>query len=140
MIVYLDSSVILGRLLDQKHILPGWGEWSEVWTSELTWVECFRKADHLRLQHQFDDHEISIFVQELDQLLGSVGEIALDGSVLRRASQSYPTVVGTLDAMHLASAVLWQEETGRKICFLTHDIRQGLGAKAMGLETQGFKA
>lgn len=138
MTVYLDSSTILRRLLNQPKMLSDWGRWEEAFTSEITRVECLRKADRLRLEGKFTDEEVAVFVRELEEVFRRIPEIPVGQTVLRRAAQSYPTMVGTLDAIHLASASLWQEHNRREILFLTHDIQQGLAAQAIGLRSLGF--
>ncbi len=40
-----------------------------------------------------------------------------------------PTVVKTLDAIHLTSALLFQERREEKLVFATHDTGQATGAK-----------
>src|SRR5678815_3702734 len=47
--------------------------------------------------------------------------------VLARASQPLPTPLGTLDAIHLASALLWQEKERKELVMATHDTAASLG-------------
>ena len=55
-----------------------------------------------------------------------------------RASQSYPTVVGTLDAIHLTSALAVHGRRNRRIDeFLTHDGQLGTAARAVGFAVRG---
>ena len=62
-------------------------------------------------------------------------------AVLRRAADPVPTPLGTLDALHLATALLWRDsqeaapEAG--LVVLTHDAQLGTAATAMGFETRG---
>ena len=49
-----------------------------------------------------------------------------------------PTELGTLDAIHLATAVLWKDMTGVDITMATHDEALGLGANAHGLAVIGI--
>jgi len=44
------------------------------------------------------------------------------------------TQVKTLDAVHLASALLFQERAGASVIFATHDARQALAARALGFD------
>ena len=53
--IYLDTSVILRYLLNQKPLIEGWGMWDEVWTSELMGLEARRTFDRLRLTGYLDD-------------------------------------------------------------------------------------
>jgi hypothetical protein len=49
-----------------------------------------------------------------------------------------PTELGTLDAIHLATSLLWKETTATQITMATHDEALGLGAKAHGLSVVGL--
>ena len=48
-----------------------------------------------------------------------------------------PTELGTLDAIHLASALLWKEAFGVDPTLVTHDIALGLAAQAHGFKILG---
>ena len=135
---YLDTSVILRKLLGEPGALKEWGHWDEGCTSELTRVESLRTLDRLRLQGSLDDGEVAEKMQRLRDILETTDVIGLDSRVLDRASQSYPTVVGTLDAIHLASALLYLEHDKEKLIFMTHDNRLGTAAQALGFETRGL--
>jgi hypothetical protein len=63
--------------------------------------------------------------------------VEVNRTVLTRAAQPSPTSLGTLDAIHLASALLWRDRTGRSLVFATHDDALALGARAEGLRTLG---
>jgi hypothetical protein len=43
-----------------------------------------------------------------------------------------PTVVRTLDALHLASALLLREQQNEAPLFATHDVQQSVAARALG--------
>lgn len=136
--VYLDTSVILRKLLGEPGALPRWGRWSEGCTSRLTRLEALRTLDRLRLQGGLDDAELVEKRRLLRQVLDATDLIALNETVLDRAERSFPTVLGTLDAVHLASALLYMESRKTALVFLTHDLRLGLAAQAAGMETQGL--
>lgn len=136
--VYFDSSVLLRRLLKQSNRMEVSGHWKTQLTSELTRVEMFRTIDRIRLGNAASDQQVSVLVQELIQIFDRVNEIELSFSVLKRASESFPTFVTTLDALHLASAYLWREVNQEEVIFLTHDIQQGIAAKALGMQVGGI--
>ena len=139
MIGYLDSSVILNNLLSQNPSskIP-LEEFEVTFSSTLLQVEAFRNIDRLRLQNQIEDREVASLVQILQKMLMKIGEIPVTESVLEWASKPFPTVIGTLDAIHVASALLWKQKEGQDIVFLTHDVQQGLAARALGLTTLGI--
>ena len=67
-------------------------------------------------------------------LLSSFVEAIECTAVKRRAAGPFPTVIGTLDAIHLASAILWGEvESGSDIRILTHDKQLALCAHSLGI-------
>ena len=49
-----------------------------------------------------------------------------------------PTEQGTLDAIHLATALLWKDMTGRECVMATHDEALGLAAQAHGIRVVGW--
>jgi predicted nucleic acid-binding protein len=58
-------------------------------------------------------------------------------AVLRRAADPFPTPLGTLDAIHLATAVLWREGRSVAPVLVTHDAQLATAARAMGFATAG---
>jgi len=62
--------------------------------------------------------------------------VPLSRAVLNRAADPFPTVLGTLDAIHLASALLWIEEKGEALTLVTHDQQLAIAARACGLDVQ----
>lgn len=137
MIVYLDTSVLLRVLLGQRPVLPTWGRWERAYSSELAGVEARRVIDRLRLDGALDDGGVAIAQERLAQLEAGIGRIGLTRVVLRRASLPMATAVKTLDALHLASALLFQERRAVPLTFATHDAQQALAARALGFACIG---
>jgi hypothetical protein len=48
-------------------------------------------------------------------------------------------VIGTLDAIHLASAVTLRDGLNEDLVFATHDRQQAIGARALGFEVIGIQ-
>ena len=132
MIVYLDTSTLLRVLLAQRPILAGWGTWERAYTSELAGVEARRVIDRVRLDGGFDDAGVVMAQEQLARIEASIGRIRLTRVVLGRASLPMATAVKTLDALHLASALLFQERRGVSMTFATHDVQQAAAARALG--------
>jgi hypothetical protein len=57
--------------------------------------------------------------------------------ILERAAQPMPTELGTLDAIHLATALLWRDMTRNELVMATHDAALAVGARAHGLRVVG---
>ena len=137
MTIYLDTSVVLRALMGDGDRLLEWGRWDRAYSSELMGVEARRAIDRLRLERALDDHGLGDAHQALAATERAIGTIGLTPEVLRRAGQPMPTVVKTLDAIHLSTALLFAEQTGTGLVFGTHDRSQAMAARALGFEVVG---
>ena len=138
MTVYLDTSVVLSWLLHQEPSIEAWGNWNAAYTSELCRVEFHRVIDRLRLTSELDDAERVFLHERFAEFWRSVHRIRVSATILDRASQAHPTVLGTLDAIHLASALFVAERHDGGIAeFLTHDRQLGTAALALGFAVRG---
>ena len=137
MIAYVDSSVLLRKVLRQPGSLS---EWSAIRTgvaSALAETECLRTLDRLRLRSGLPDRELARRREAVFRLLESLEVVEVTSSVLARAAQPLPTELGTLDAVHLATALLWREQSGGEIVMATHDGALATAARACGLAVLG---
>lgn len=136
--IYVDTSVVLRNVFDEP------GQPIAFWTmddvprsSDLVRVEAARALQRRRLDGELDDDTLAAASLVLQELLDRLGEIVLDRHVLDRAAGAFPSRVRTLDALHLASAVLWREHGEQVSAFLTHDNRQATAARALGFRVVG---
>jgi len=136
-IAYVESSVILRLVLGQAGALREWRTLDSGATSALAEVECLRTLDRLRLTEGIAELQIAERRAAVYDVLSSLAIIELSRPVLSRASQPLPVTLGTLDALHLASALAWRESTGDDVVLATHDARLGAAARALGLDTVG---
>ena len=134
MIVYLDSSVVLRPLLGQPRPLSAWGKWTAAYSSELLGVECRRAIDRLRLEALYDDGQVAQAMEQLTRIERTIRQIRLSRSIIEGASKTMPTIVKTLDAIHLAAAVALRERRNMELLFATHDRQQANAAKALGFK------
>lgn len=137
MIAYVDSSVILRLVLGQAKPLESWPEIDGGVVSTLVEVECFRALDRLRLREAVADGDIAAWRERILRSLDLFEAMEPSRTVLARASQPFPTSLGTLDAIHLSTALLWREETGESLTLATHDAALALGGRAFGLPVIG---
>src|SRR5271166_1029948 len=138
MIAYVDSSVLLRVVLGQQNALPEWRQIDRGVSSALVTTESLRTLDRVRLRVGLSDIEIARRRSTILALIDSLELIEIDSLVLDRAAQPMPTELGTLDAIHLASALLWKEATGVDPIMATHDTTLGLAAQAHGLKVVGI--
>ena len=138
MIAYVDASVLLRVALGQPDALPEWGEIDQGVASALVMTECLRTLDRVRLRAGLSDAEVAIRRATILALIGSLELVEIDSVVLNRAAQPMPTELGTLDAIHLATALLWKNLTRADLIMATHDTALALGAQAHGLHVVGI--
>jgi len=137
-IAYLDSSVLLRVILGQANALREWSAIEGGVVSALVEVECLRTLDRLRLLESLSDEEITVRREAVYRLLDAVEMIEPTRPVLGRAAQPLPTALGTLDAIHLATALLWRERGHADLVMATHDEELAIAAKASGLRVVGI--
>lgn len=137
MIAYLDASVLLRKLLGEPGPLSQWPLLARVVSSRVLAVESYRTLDRLRLSGQLNDAEVAERRAVLSRLLRTVEWVELTESILAAATMPMPTAVGSLDAVHLTSALEWTKATGLPMVMATHDARLGEAARAFGLDVIG---
>lgn len=138
MIAYVDSSVLLRVALGQPDALKEWPRIERGVCSALIMTESLRTLDRLRLRAGLRDAEIAVRRAAILSLISSLDElIEVDSSVLERAAQPMPTELGTLDAIHLATALLWKESQGADLVMATHDSSLAIAAHAHGVPVVG---
>jgi predicted nucleic acid-binding protein len=134
MICYVDSSVVLRHLLLQDSALEGTAQIDTVGSSELLIIECHRVLDRYRLENQITDAQLAEAKQNLRAIVGGLYIVELTEPVKTRAAGAFPTVVGTLDALHLASLLLWKEMTpDERFVLLSADRQMLTCAAALGI-------
>lgn len=137
--VYVDSSVLLRVILGEPERLSSWGRIRQAVASELIRLECLRTIDRARIQLRLTDDAVSRQRANVLEVIDGLSLVPLTPAVLHRAAEPFPTLIGSLDAMHLASALLVREQYDDML-FATHDEGLGLAARSMGFAVQGLAA
>lgn len=140
MIAYIDSSVLLSIVLDQHPQLEEWNDLHGGVSSALLRVECSRVLDRLWREGRLDEDDVAAKLGETAAILERLEKLPINDEVLARASVPLPTVVRTLDAIHLATAIAYrrrQPADERPILFATHDKQLAKAAAAMHFEVIG---
>ncbi len=137
MIAYLDASVVLRLVLGEPDRLAEWKRVESAVASALTEVECLRTLDRLSRREALSTDELAERRTAVYRLLEAVEVVDVSRLVLRRASEPYPTPLGTLDAIHLSTAVSWRDARGVNLTMATHDKALATAARAVGLRVIG---
>jgi predicted nucleic acid-binding protein len=130
---YVDSSVIVRRLLRHSGALTGLADWALV-ASELIEVEALRVLYRIHAERLLTPEELGARIAELQAIVAAVDQVPITKLVLKRAGGPLAGILKTLDAIHLATALLWSEYTGESIILLTHDRQLATVARASGLQ------
>jgi predicted nucleic acid-binding protein len=137
MMVYLDASVVIRKVQREAGSLREWGRWERAYSSELLRVEVLRTIDRTRLRGALLDSEVAAAVEKAQAVFDGLLLLELTQSILDRASQSFLTPLGTLDALHLATALRLVEASGVELTFLTHDTELATAARSMNFRVEG---
>jgi hypothetical protein len=136
--VYLDTSVVLRVLFNEPDPIQIWGTWDSAFSSNLWRVEALRTVDRLRLSGNLTDHDVADLVSSIRIVDETLWTHPLTDGILQRASESFPTMLGTLDALHLSTALAIRENEKIDL-FLTHDLQLGTAARSLEFEVTGIE-
>ena len=137
MIAYLDSSALLDIVLGGPKSPTTLRDFEAFVSSELLAVECLRTIDRLRAQGTLSADEAVARRKVTMDWLEAVDLVLLERSILSRASEPLPLPLGTLDAIHLATALVWRDRTRHELVMATHDRQLALAARSFGIEIFG---
>jgi predicted nucleic acid-binding protein len=136
-IAYVDSSVLLRMVLGQPRGLREWRSIDTAVASAIVEVECLRTLDRLRLRRAASDRDLAVRREAIFAALQRFEIVDVGRTVLSRAALPLPTTLGTLDALHLATAALWRESQGQELVMATHDTALATAARASGFIVVG---
>jgi hypothetical protein len=118
--------------------LKDWAQYESRIGSTLVEVESLRTLDRMRLTGEIREEQSQEYRGALYEFLETLELVEPSPAILRRAGGSFPAVLGTLDAIHLSTALAWQDERAIPLVVATHDMSFGKAARALGFKTVGF--
>jgi hypothetical protein len=131
---YVDTSVVLRVAFAEPDQLEAWSRITRPLSSELLRIECLRTLDRARLRQTLDEAEVASIRADLLEIIDAFDLVELDEQVKARATEPFPTMLRTLGAMHLSSAVLARAAEDDELVFATHDRELAIAATAMGFK------
>ena len=138
MTAYIDTSALLRLVLREPGALDDLHSYDALVSSELIAVESARTIDRLRLQGALTVDEAAARRRAVTEWVEAIDLVLVRPPVLSRASDPLPTPLGTLDAIHLATALIWRERIGALPAMATHDTALGLAARTFGFDVRGI--
>jgi predicted nucleic acid-binding protein len=136
-ITYLDTSALLRIVLSEADALDELRARESLISSEILVVESLRAIDRLRLAGALSLESAAARRATLTGWLESVDLVLLQRPILARASEPFPAPLGTLDALHLSTALLLRERTRQAVVLATHDRGLAVAARSFGFEVVG---
>ena len=137
MIVYAESTAVLAWLLgeaDGKPVRRVLADAERVVSSTLTPLECTRSLSRGVAIGRLKDGDDLVARRLLDDATRAWALLDMSGTVLDRAARRFPVEpVRTLDALHLASAAVFDDALNG-VVLLTLDERIRANAAAMGMQ------
>lgn len=133
---YVDASAVLRVLLGERGARAPMGRRTPWVSSRIVEIELHRALDRARLLDVLTDAELATKSKELQDLVRRLHLIPLSDDVAGIASSPFSVSLRALDAVHVASALVFAAEVG-PVHFWTHDRRQANAALSRGLEVRG---
>jgi predicted nucleic acid-binding protein len=137
---YLDTSTLLRLVLGEPGALEELRDAEALVSSELLAVESRRTIDRLRVKGSLSTEEAVERLDLVSEWLEAVDLVLLRAPILARASDPLPLPLGSLDALHLATALVWRDRLNQPLVVATHDGTLGLAARMFGFEVKGLQA
>ena len=132
MIAYLDSSVLLRHILLGEEPIRHALEFPRVVSSELIEIECRRVLHRCRLAGELTDEALTVACERLDEVLAGIDLLELSRPIKQRAMDSFPVNVRTLDALHVATALMVGKDAGG-VALFSHDEGMNRCARSLGI-------
>lgn len=137
MTIYVDTSALLRLVLREPGALTELRSSDELVASELVAVESYRTLDRFRLNGSLSIDEAAERGAAVGEWLEAMDLVLLRPVVLGRAGDPLPVPLGTLDALHLATALVWRDRSGQPLVIATHDAMLAGAARAFKFEVVG---
>jgi predicted nucleic acid-binding protein len=136
LIAFVDTSVVLRFVLEGDIALHHAFAATVTACSELLWIESMRVAQRLRLDGALSDHGLAEAVRRLSACYASLRVYLIDDGIKQAAAGPFPTVIGTLDALHLACARRASSEApDETLLVFSYDKQMTMCAQALGYST-----
>ncbi|MGE0360898.1 MAG: type II toxin-antitoxin system VapC family toxin [Vicinamibacterales bacterium] len=134
---YVDTSALLRLVLGEPGALDEIADAERLVSSELLAVESRRTIDRLQRMGTLPEDEALRRLDVLADWLEAVDLVLLRAPILARAGDPLPMPLGTLDALHLATALVWRDRMQEPLGFATHDSALAAAARLHGFAVVG---
>ena len=141
MTVYAETSAVLRWLFNEEGgeaLRQAIAQATKVTSSRLTLIETRRVIRRAERDGRITAAESADVLAIFAQAASTWAVLEVTEDVARRAEETFPNEpVRTLDAIHLATALVLSERQRIDLTFVTHDVQQSLAARALGFHCIG---
>lgn len=134
---YVDASVLLAVLFREPNALTDLGDYNRLYSSKIIEAEALRTCHRMRQIEKYSDEQFSKLLADLQILFHDLDMVSVIDSIVEEAGSAFPTIIGTLDAIHLATALGLKKRNKIDPVLLTHDRQLQVAAQAVGLAVHG---
>lgn len=134
--IYVDSSWLLTAILKRSRIKFSPARIA-AYSSILIMVECRRTLDRQLKRHLINDAQFAEANRLLTSYLQSFNLIDLESDIVMRAAEAFYLPLGSLDALHLATAMKLRNYLPADIGIYTLDHELADAARAHGFIIKG---
>lgn len=127
---------MLRVVLDEPCQLTSWRSITRPISSDILRVEALRTIDRARIRFGLADDVVAERRRLVFEVVETFDLVPVNPSILERAAGPFPTLLGALDSLHLASALVVRAQVP-DLLVATHDNELGRAARAVGFEVRG---
>jgi predicted nucleic acid-binding protein len=135
--LYVDTSALLRIVLGEPGALDQVPRADRLISSELLVVESRRTIDRLQRLGELPADDAARRIEIMTAWTEAIDLLLLRAPILSRAGDPLPQPLGTLDAIHLATALVWRDRKQESVTIATHDAALALAARGHGLAVIG---
>lgn len=95
-----DTSVLFRYLLSGDEDFKRVKEFEKVGSSELLFIESSRVLHRYRIEAAITDNQLEEAITHLKEVYDALYIFEMNSRIKQRAAGAFPTIIGTLDAIH----------------------------------------
>lgn len=136
--VYCDTSAFLKLYVKEKGSVEArdFARKNRLLSSGILLTECYSALSRKKEMGEIEEDAFKDLAKRLKNDAKRLETITLSEEVLQQAEEiALNTSARALDALHIASALIFREHSRFDLSFLTSDEKQGKVTKALGLKT-----
>lgn len=130
---YIDTSILLQEIFKPGDYTALLNSVAKAYASELLMIEAMRTIDRYRVEGKLRDDQLARAKSYVHQYRDSMYIVEMHEDIKKRSAMPFSTVVGTLDALHLSTALYVRDTMQTSLKMVTLDKQLATASMAEGL-------